>query len=850
MGKIRHLWWLGLWLLLSLGCAQREGGASVLLPGATSTLTPSATPTQTATPTATPTPVPTPTPTPLPTVLLGDAQRAFHIGDWEAASDAYARVLSHPGATEDEVVPATLGLAQTYAARGAHTETVVLLEGFLTAPVATDIATDTLSLVAADAHLLLADALRLTGSPTAAAEHYSTTLQARPLLAPYAHDWLGDAFLAAGDTAAAAQAYESAQASASTVSRQVWLLEKVAAARAADADYAGALEAYDTILSIAVIPAYRARIMFQAADTALVLGDAADAYARLQALIAAYPTEDQAHPALVRLVEAGQPVDDMLRGRINLEAKAYGPAAQAFYRVILGDPRHTGEPHYYAGLAYLRAGSLQLALDEFRMLVETHRNDPFVPDAWMGRALTLTALGRLEDAVEAYEIGLARYPEAERIPEPAWEVIRRFESEVDPSSVAEILLDVAERYPNDERAPEARFRAGLFFYRAGEADSARMAWESLTQWYPFDTQTQAAWYWLGKVHLEAGATISATEALSSAVSLGPWAFYGLRAGDLLDEQGRTSQALPGAPFHVSPDGSAACDTPEAQAEAESWLAAWLALDPEVPVGELSPSLSGDARLRRGTLLLRLGHFDEGRTELEALRVATTADPLAQYQLARYFRDIGLYRSSIIAAAALWRMAPVADLTELPSYIGCLVYPTYYSDLVEQEALDRDLSPLFVYALLRQESLFEGAATSFAAAHGLMQVIPPTGAAIAEALDWPPDYETRDLYRPMVSVRFGVWYLSEQRDLFDGNLFAALAAYNAGPGSAMRWMAAAGDDTDLFVELVDYEETRRYLRLIREHYEGYRWLYARSASVMTRSSEDRIRGSQHQPELDP
>jgi soluble lytic murein transglycosylase len=113
----------------------------------------------------------------------------------------------------------------------------------------------------------------------------------------------------------------------------------------------------------------------------------------------------------------------------------------------------------------------------------------------------------------------------------------------------------------------------------------------------------------------------------------------------------------------------------------------------------------------------------------------------------------------------------------------------------------------------------------------MQVIPPTGAAIAEALNWPPDYETRDLYRPMVSVRFGVWYLAEQRDRFDGDLFAALAAYNAGPGSAMRWMSAAEDDTDLFIELIDYEETRRYVRLIREHFEGYRWLYARSTSGM-------------------
>ena len=74
----------------------------------------------------------------------------------------------------------------------------------------------------------------------------------------------------------------------------------------------------------------------------------------------------------------------------------------------------------------------------------------------------------------------------------------------------------------------------------------------------------------------------------------------------------------------------------------------------------------------------------------------------------------------------------------------------------------------------------------------MQVIPPTGAAIAQALDWPPDYETSDLYRPMVSVRFGVWYLAEQRDAIEDNLFAGMAAYNGGPGnSAVWWDRPAG-----------------------------------------------------------
>ena len=179
----------------------------------------------------------------------------------------------------------------------------------------------------------------------------------------------------------------------------------------------------------------------------------------------------------------------------------------------------------------------------------------------------------------------------------------------------------------------------------------------------------------------------------------------------------------------------------------------------------------------------------------------------------------------ISAATVWRLSPADAIDALPRFLGCLLYPTYFDDLIEKEAEEFDFAPLVLYALLRQESLFEGFATSYAAAHGLMQVIPPTGAQIAEALDWPPGYETPDLYRPLVSVRFGTWYLAQQRDRFDGELYPAMAGYNGGPGNAARWWAEAGEDRDLFVELIGFQETRTYVERITEHHAKYRWLYS-------------------------
>jgi soluble lytic murein transglycosylase len=130
----------------------------------------------------------------------------------------------------------------------------------------------------------------------------------------------------------------------------------------------------------------------------------------------------------------------------------------------------------------------------------------------------------------------------------------------------------------------------------------------------------------------------------------------------------------------------------------------------------------------------------------------------------------------------------------------------------------------MFSVIRQESLFEGFVNSSAGARGLMQIVPSTGAQISNQLAWPFQYSDNDLYRPDVSIAFGAHYLAVNRDLLDGDLYAALAAYNGGPGNAQQWQSLSGNDPDLFLESVRYEETRNYIRNIYEIYVIYRRLY--------------------------
>jgi soluble lytic murein transglycosylase len=166
----------------------------------------------------------------------------------------------------------------------------------------------------------------------------------------------------------------------------------------------------------------------------------------------------------------------------------------------------------------------------------------------------------------------------------------------------------------------------------------------------------------------------------------------------------------------------------------------------------------------------------------------------------------------------------ASLTA-PPYFNHVRYGLYYRDQVIENARSYDLDPLFVFSVIRQESLFEGFVRSTAGAHGLMQVIPATGEQINGEIGWPQNYNTNDLYRPNVSIRFGTYYLDKNRDFFAGNFYAVLAAYNGGPGNAAIWNQLAENDPDLLVEVIRFQETRDYIRNIYEIFGTYRMIYS-------------------------
>ncbi len=753
----------------------------------------------------------------------------MHNGDYENAAAVYRSLLTR-SLDADTTTQAQLGLGKAHLQNGEYAKAIPILRELLDDPAGSDANPET--------HFLLAEALIGAGEPLSASEAYSAYLSSGTVITPYVNRWLGDALYTGGAYLPATNAYEGAIAEAPDRSFEIDVREKLALTHVALQNYPASVEQYDAILEIAEQRATRARIEHQAAETLILAGQTEEGYERHRFAVETYPTEYYAYLSLVKLVEAGRPVNDFLRGVVDYYGGAYGPAVGALYRYIEANPEtYSSDAHWYVGLSYLEAGSPELAAAEFERMIEAYPENEHWGDAWMSWAEAYLDMDEVDQAIEIYRRFAATASDHPRAPEALWEAGWWLENTGDLETAAEVYFDCHVGYPDSDYGASALFRSGLQSYQLEELVDAAVAWDTLTQIYPDSPYRPKALLWLGKLRLAQDDPEAAREAFAKAQAADPMGYYGLRAADLA--------ADPDAPSFPSTPYSTIQQNPDRGTEFAEWLGMDILENGDPRLDELNPELAADPRFRRGQELWQLGRFVEAKGELEALRRATAYDAQAQYQLALVYGydlhsndpgddlapwDIDLYRSSILCAAQLVRLSPVTHTIEAPISIARLVYPTYYESLVMQNTRWsdfglRDLDPLLVFAVVRQESLFESLAASYVGAHGLMQVMPATGADIAAELDWPPDYETEDLYRPYVSLRFGTYYLAQQLERFDGRIDVALAAYNAGPFRAARWLDRSGDDPDLFLELVTLEEPRLYIRRVREHLAAYQLLYS-------------------------
>ena len=519
----------------------------------------------------------------------------------------------------------------------------------------------------------------------------------------------------------------------------------------------GDLEAYEQRLRDAIAGDPDPALSFQLAGVVRERGDAAGANALLRELVASSPDSRHAALAIAELEEAGEPVGALPKGLVLYRRSSYAEA-QALFAPAVADPAASGlHGEDLARATYYLAASY---------------DDGEKPDLALPHYDAVIALAQGTDLEHRARFWAARIVEASG----------------DAASASARYLDMASG-PAGEFSGEAAFRAGHVHWRAGDAAAAATAWEAAGQ-----TDDARVLYWKGRAFEALGDSEAAVLAFTAARDAGPLGFFGQQAAANLADFPSVAVTYRERTYDLAVDWAAI----------EAWLT------------ESVPAESHSAPPAAAELGAA-GLNDRARETLEAS--AADDAPWKLYAGMRDAHALGLTDTAAGLAVRL-RDATGASWTEAPQALMRVAYPLTYVDLVDSEAAANDIDPLLLAALIRQESFWRPDAHSHADARGLTQVIPATGEGLAKALGV-DRFDVDDLFRPVVSIRFGARYFGDLLDRFEGSAAEALAGYNGGPENVAGWRAAArGSAVADFVEAIDFEETRQYVIAVLEFYAHY------------------------------
>jgi soluble lytic murein transglycosylase len=634
--------------------------------------------------------------------------------------------------------------------------------------------------------------------------------------------WIAEAAAGMGNPRGAAAAWDELRRARPELGAYVdlWILE----AAAMGADDEGGLAAWRRLVDAGLPEAARDRGRAALADLHERAGRFGESRGLHLALAAESSGAERARHWLgaARLadLEGEERAADEIRRRLVEHEPAHAAG-------VLLDPAMRARlnlPSLEVARALVRAGRPADAEPFATAVVESRASDAVLQEATLLRAAIRAGRGDRQGADADYDSFLTRWPADSRVPEILMDRARLALRFGDRAAARREFQEVLVRYPGGRHADDAlylladswqddygiepafadraieafdrlvRTAPGSYFADRSEMRAAHLAFalgrhaEARRRYAAYDGSESAreARYWLGRALYELGQRVEAREIWRNLSRGDDW--YALLSRDRLGGRPGVTVALTNPGYRPAPE------SPRSDG-------AVLLAD---PAGRTAAALLefGERELARAELVRGLARVGSDRG-----RLAEWAEGLVAWGFPGIALQVGV-RLGENGAGQTW------------------AYPRAFPATIDAEARAHAIDAYYVMALIRQESLFRPGAVSPVGAVGLMQVMPATGAEIADSTGW-PQYDPAILTDPAISLHFGSRYLEDQLARFDGFWPAVLAAYNGGPHNVARWWEFPERelDAELWIDRIPYKETRNYVKKVIAQYAAYRRLYA-------------------------
>ncbi|MGX6959832.1 MAG: transglycosylase SLT domain-containing protein [Rickettsia endosymbiont of Pentastiridius leporinus] len=165
------------------------------------------------------------------------------------------------------------------------------------------------------------------------------------------------------------------------------------------------------------------------------------------------------------------------------------------------------------------------------------------------------------------------------------------------------------------------------------------------------------------------------------------------------------------------------------------------------------------------------------------------------------------------------------------FIPDCAFPTPYN------LANLPIDPHLAYGIIRQESVFDHKAVSYANAMGLMQLIKGTACDTAKSINM--KCNVADLTRdPAYNIKLGSHHFRQLLDDHSGSYILSIASYNAGSHNVVKWIDRFGDPRNIkdtrkvidWIELIPFRETRDYVQRVLENIQIYRTILGKNSNL--------------------
>ncbi|MFA5072773.1 MAG: tetratricopeptide repeat protein [Nitrospirota bacterium] len=515
------------------------------------------------------------------------------------------------------------------------------------------------------------------------------------------------------------------------------------------------------------------------------------------------------------------------RGKTLYRLQQYGKAIETLNQLLDRDPGFSfrNEVLFRTGIASFHIGKRKEAASLLESMIRRNPSDPRVPEAlyWIGRSYSKR--GEWTAGIERFSELLENYPDSEWADDALFLTgnIYRETGEWNESLAAYNRL--AQEYPESRFADSALWWQAWRYYAIEDYKKAERILQELVASYPHSFLVNQARYWQGKIAEKQGNVSGARAYYQHVLKRGTYTYYGYRAQEriaaLQTVQSKTVSVKEVLEPALCVDSSCP-DDPLYSYQTDDIPPAW--------TEETRKLLTEEPLFKKILELMHLNMKKEAASELALLQGKLQGKRGMLIGLSKAFFELGDYYRSHVLVLRHYDRYLEAPRKNVPDDLWYLAYPQAYWDSIASYSRQYHLDPYFIAAIIREESQFNAAALSPAGARGIMQVMPSTGVQVAKTINL-KSFDRGKLFDPDVGINIGSWYMSSLLKRFNGNVFFAAAAYNAGPEAVAGWIKKNEPitDWDVFVESIPFSETRGYVKKILRNYGEYRRIYGKSGN---------------------